>query len=552
MLAETPRIHYSDLWQGIAREVPERTAIITRDGDMTWGQFADESGALARYLVDECGLQTGDAAATLLYNRPEYLTFTWACLATGVAPVALNYRYNAREVRALLVDSDSRALFAPASFAATAAEAAAGLDIPIVIVDDSDSLDDSDGDAHDAPDIASIPGAVRYEDIVAAGGTMPAEAPAGAVLRLYTGGTTGAPKAVEWDLDTLLEARRQSTWAVTGIEPPTTLERAIEIAIDPATPNVVTLPMSPLLHGTAQSMTMGTLSLGGTVVLHARASMDLPEVYRLMTEHRATRLIVAGDALALPLADIAEQHAGLPQVKWIFSSGMRFSDDVKRRLHSLGDLEIIDLLASSEGGPYAFGITKSVDDLPARLVLTPGAVLLDPDYNEISLEAGALGLLGYRGVLPKGYYGDPEKTAKTFLQIRGNRYVVPGDWARSNGDGTIELLGRLSAVVNTGGEKVFPSEVEEVLLEHPSVGDAIVFGLPHPRFGEAVSAMVAPAEGAEIDRDELLDFVASRLAGFKKPRHLFVRETLGRSITGKVELARVKQDALNELQEANV
>jgi acyl-CoA synthetase (AMP-forming)/AMP-acid ligase II len=552
MLAETPRIHYSDLWQGIAREVPERTAIITRDGDMTWGQFADESGALARYLVDECGLQTGDAAATLLYNRPEYLTFTWACLATGVAPVALNYRYNAREVRALLVDSDSRALFAPASFAATAAEAAAGLDIPIVIVDDSDSLDDSDGDAHDAPDIASIPGAVRYEDIVAAGGTMPAEAPAGAVLRLYTGGTTGAPKAVEWDLDTLLEARRQSTWAVTGIEPPTTLERAIEIAIDPATPNVVTLPMSPLLHGTAQSMTMGTLSLGGTVVLHARASMDLPEVYRLMTEHRATRLIVAGDALALPLADIAEQHAGLPQVKWIFSSGMRFSDDVKRRLHSLGDLEIIDLLASSEGGPYAFGITKSVDDLPARLVLTPGAVLLDQDYNEISLEAGALGLLGYRGVLPKGYYGDPEKTAKTFLQIRGNRYVVPGDWARSNGDGTIELLGRLSAVVNTGGEKVFPSEVEEVLLEHPSVGDAIVFGLPHPRFGEAVSAMVAPAEGAEIDRDELLDFVASRLAGFKKPRHLFVRETLGRSITGKVELARVKQDALNELQEANV
>lgn len=540
------RIHYSDLWQGIAREVPERTAIITRDGDMTWGQFADESGAIARYLIDECGLQTGDAAATLLYNRPEYLTFTWACLATGVAPVALNYRYNASEVRALLTDSDSKVLFAPASFGAIAAEATAGLDIPIVIVDDTDA------DPDVRFDVASVPGAVRYDDIVAAGGSMPAEAPAGAVLRLYTGGTTGAPKAVEWDLDTLLEARRQSTWAVTGIEPPETLARAIEIAIDPATPKVVTLPMSPMLHGTAQSMTMGTLSLGGTVVLHAHPSMDLEEAYRLMTENGATRLIVAGDALALPLAEKAEQHDGLPHVKWIFSSGMRFSDEVKRRLHSLGDLEIIDLLASSEGGPYAFGITKSVDDLPARLVLTPGAVLLDEDYNEISLEAGALGILGYRGVLPKGYYGDPEKTAKTFLQIRGHRYVVPGDWARSNGDGTIDLLGRLSAVVNTGGEKVFPTEVEEVLLEHPSVGDAIVFGLPHPRFGEAVSAMVAPAEGAEIDSAELLEFVASRLAGFKKPRHLFVRETLGRSITGKVELARVKEDALRELQEANV
>jgi acyl-CoA synthetase (AMP-forming)/AMP-acid ligase II len=528
------RIHYSDLWQGIARAEPNRTAIITRDEQMTWGRFAAESGALARYLVEECGLRAGDAAATLLYNRPEYLTFTWACLATGVAPVALNYRYTASEVRALLVDSDSRVLVAPSSFAAIALEAVAGLDIPIVVVDDG-------GDP--------IPGAVNYADIVAAGGVLPAEAPAGADMRLYTGGTTGAPKAVVWDLDTLLEARRQSTWAVTGIEPPETLERAIEIAVDPATPKVVTLPMSPMLHGTAQSMTMGTLALGGTVVLHAHPRMDIDEAYRLMTENAATRLIVAGDALALPLADIAERDGGLPHVRWIFSSGMRFSDEVKRRLHSLGDLEIIDLLASSEGGPYAFGITKSVDDLPARLVLTPGAVLLDEEYREISLEKGALGILGYRGVLPKGYYGDPEKTAKTFLEIRGHRYVVPGDWARSNGDGTIDLLGRLSAVVNTGGEKVFPAEVEEALLEHPTVGDAIVFGLPHPRFGEAVSAMVAPAEGAEIDPAELLDFVAERLAGFKKPRHLFVRPTLDRSLTGKVELARVKEDALRELQE---
>lgn len=528
------RIHYSDLWQGIARELPERTAIITRDSEMTWAQFSAESGALARYFVEECGLQTGDAAATLLYNRPEYLTFTWACLAIGVAPVALNYRYTASEVRALLVDSDSKALIAPASFAAVAMEATAGLDIPIIVVDDGGTISD----------------AVRYEDIVATGGSMPAEAPAGADLRLYTGGTTGAPKAVVWDLDTLLEARRQSTWAVNGIEPPTTLERAIAIAVDPATPRVVTLPMSPMLHGTAQSMTMGTLALGGTVVLHARPSMDLAEAYRLLSEHRATRLIVAGDALALPLAEMAELNNGLPHVRWIFSSGMRFSDDVKHRLHSLGDLEIIDLLASSEGGPYAFGITKGIGDLPARLVLTPGAVLLDEQNNEIPLEAGALGILGFRGVLPKGYYGDPVKTAKTFLQIGGRRYVVPGDWARSNGDGTIELLGRLSAVVNTGGEKVFPAEVEQVLLDHPSVGDAIVFGLPHSRFGEAVSAMVSPAEGAEIEPADLLDFVAGRLAGFKKPRHLFVRASLERSLTGKIELARVKEDAMRELQEA--
>lgn len=531
--AGADRIHYSDLWQGIARRVPERIAVVTRDEQVTWGRFAAESGALARWLTDDLGLRVGDAAATLLHNRPEYLTFLWACLGTGVAPVALNYRYTAAEVRALLIDSEAKVLVAASAFAQIATEAAADLGIPIVTIGDG---------APPAP-------ALRYDALVARGGALPERAPAGAELRLYTGGTTGRPKAVVWDMDTLLEARRQSTWAVSGIEPPADLGAAIDIAVSEATPEVVTLPMSPMLHGTAQSMTMGTLALGGTVVLHAHPRMDIDEAYRLIGTHGVTRLIVAGDALALPLADVAEHGGGLPTVKWIFSSGMRFSDEVKKRLHGVGDLEIVDLLASSEGGPYAFGITRSAADLPARLVLTPGTVLLDPQHDEIPLEPGALGILGFRGVLPKGYYGDPAKTAATFLRLRGQRYVVPGDWARVRGDGTIELLGRLSAVVNTGGEKVFPVEVEEVLLTHPSVGDAVVFGLPDPRFGEVVSATVAPAPGARIDVSELIAHVAARLAGFKKPQHVFVRPSLERTPTGKVELARVKEDAVTELRE---
>jgi acyl-CoA synthetase (AMP-forming)/AMP-acid ligase II len=352
-----------------------------------------------------------------------------------------------------------------------------------------------------------------------------------------------------WELDTLLEARKTSTWGIIGASPPGSAEEAVAIATDPATPRVTTLPLSPMLHGTAQSTTMGTLAIGGTVLLHPSPHMDIDEAYRLAMEHRATRLIVAGDALALPLAERAEQGEGLPYVDSILSSGMRFSDEVKRRLHALGDLSIIDILASSEGGPYAFGITRSADDLPAKLVLQPDSVLLDDESNEVTLEAGALGRLAFRGILPKGYYGDPAKTASAFPTIRGRRYVIPGDWARSNGDGTIELLGRLSAVVNTGGEKVFPAEVEHALLSHPSVDDAVVFGLPDRRFGEVVSAMVAPASGATIDVDELRTFVDERLAGYKKPRHIFVRPSLERTLTGKVELARVKEDALRELAE---
>jgi 3-oxocholest-4-en-26-oate---CoA ligase len=263
-----------------------------------------------------------------------------------------------------------------------------------------------------------------------------------------------------------------------------------------------------------------------------------------------TRVIVAGDALALPLVETVERRGtGLAGLRWILSSGMRFSDDVKRRLHSLGDLAIVDMLASSEGGPFAFGVTHGVDELPARLMLTPGTVLLDDDLGEIQAEAGALGILAFRGVLPKGYFRDPAKTAQTFPTIRGTRYIMPGDWARARGDGSVELLGRLSAVVNTGGEKVFPTEVEEALLSHPSVDDAVVFGLPDRRYGEAVSAMIAPVPGAEIDTDALRAYLDERLAGYKKPRHLFVRSSLQRSLTGKVELARVKEDAARELAE---
>ncbi|MGV3714131.1 AMP-binding protein [Pseudolysinimonas sp.] len=526
------RIHYSDLWSGIARAVPDRPAVIAGDDRMSWGRLADEAGALARHLAER-GLRAGDAAATLLYNRPEFLTFFWACLSLGVAPVAINYRYRAVEVRALLLDSDARVLVTPTRFGAVAAEAAEGLDVELVAVDDDGS---------------SVPGATPYSGIVAAGGVLPATAPEGGDLRLYTGGTTGAPKAVVWDLDTLLVARRASTWGLIGLEPPETLAGAVAIAVDPATPATVTLPMSPLLHGTAQSMTLGTLAVGGTVVLQPSASVDVADAHRLIGAHGVTRVIVAGDALALPLADVAEAAGGLPTVRWIYSSGMRFTDPVKRRLHDLGDLTIIDMLAASEGGPFALGVSRSSAEIPAALRLTPGAVLLDEQHRELEPTAGTLGILGFRGILPRGYFRDPVKTAETFLELDGQRYIVPGDWARANGDGTIELLGRLSAVVNTGGEKVFPSEVEQALLAHPDVADAVVYGIPDPRFGEVVSATVAPVPGRELDRDALAAFVGERLAGFKKPRHVFVRESLERGPTGKVELVRVREDALRELE----
>lgn len=524
--------HYSDLWQGIAARQPERPAVVTRDETVSWGRLAREAAAIAHHLRHERGLQPGEAAATTLYNRPEFLAFFWGCLAIGVAPVAINYRYRAGETRELLQDSACRALVFPTSASDVAIEAAAGLDCELIAVDDEERL---------------LPGTVWYSDIVERGGSMPASAPKGAHLRLYTGGTTGSPKAVMWDLDTLLVARRNSTWGLIGVEPPAGLEGAVDIACDESRPQLRTLPVSPLLHGTAQSATMATLAIGGCVVLHASPRSDIDEVVRLARDAKATRLILAGDVLALPIAEAAARAGGLPDVTSVISSGMRLSEDAKTRLHALGDMTVVDMFASSEGGPYALATTTGANDLPSRFVMTPDAVILDEDLEDITDRPGALGLVAFRGVLPNGYWNDPVKTASSFPTLRGRKHLVPGDWVQRREDGSIELLGRGGAVVNTGGEKVFPAEVEAVLIEHPSVADAVVFGLQDAKYGEVVCAAVAPVDGAEIDPDEIVRAVGEQLAGYKKPRHVLVRPSLDRTSTGKINFEGLRREALGAL-----
>jgi 3-oxocholest-4-en-26-oate---CoA ligase len=226
---------------------------------------------------------------------------------------------------------------------------------------------------------------------------------------------------------------------------------------------------------------------------------------------------------------------------------MRFGDDAKRRLHDLGVTSIVDLLASTEAGPFAVTTTTSAADLPGRPRLLPGAVVLDERDRDVSARPGATGVLGLRGTLPAGYHGDEAKTRETFRLIDGARHVVVGDWARVLDGGFIELLGRGSSVVNTGGEKVYPAEVEEALLSHPAIADAVVVGVPDPRFGEIVAAVAVP-RGAPPSDDALRAHLDERLAGYKKPRRIRFRADLERSPHGKLDLARVR-DWLTEDQD---
>lgn len=522
--------HYSSIWQAIGERDPDRTAVVTRSRTMTYGELAAEAGALARTLRD-AGLRPGDAVMIDMYNRPEYLVALYACFSSGYAPVLVNFRFRAPELAQLLDDSTPSAILFPGSLGDVVVEALAitGRASVTTLV----RVDDGDGDA--------IDGALAYDEVVATPGELPAQPPEGGELRIYTGGTTGRPKAVVWPAEVILDVQDYTIYRSIGLPSPSTLDDAVETALAPDTPRVALLPLAPFMHGTALFNAINALAIGGSVVIPDARRLDALDGVRLANEQRATRLIVAGDVVALPLVEAAEElGVRLETVTSVMSSGMRFSEEVKRRLHAIGDLEILDLLAATEGGPFAVNVTRSADELPGRLQLMPGAVVFDADMNEVQGTPGARGILAFRGSLPTGYHGDEAKTRESFPVIDGVRHVMPGDWAEVLEGGAIELLGRGSSVVNTGGEKVYPAEVEEAILEHPAAHDAVVFGAPDPRYGERVVAVVELEPGASLTFEELTTHLNAHVAGYKRPKQVAFVASLERTPHGKLDMKRMR------------
>ena len=533
------RAPYSDLWQGVARAVPERIAMVTAAGEeWTYARVTAEAAAFAATLRRH-GVGPGERVAILLYNRPEFLVVFFACLAIGATPTPMNFRFRAGELRELLDDSDAAALVFPASAADTVAAALAGaarLPLAVHIAD----TDDAD----------AVPG-IPWQEAVAAPGELPPSAPDDGELWIYTGGTTGRPKAVRWNVGDMFAAQLTPTYAMAGLPFPTTLEEAVAIAVDAATPRVATLPLVPLMHGTALTTSMNTFSLGGTVLITSSAAFDPDAALDLAATHGANRLIVAGDAIVLPLVAAAQRRGiRLPALQVVQSSGMRFSAEAKRGLHAIAPVTIFDMLASTEGGLFAVTTTTGAHDLPGRPRLVPTATVRDAEGREVQDSPGAVGVLAQRGALPLGYHGDEEKTRAAFPLIDGVRHVIPGDWVRVLDDRHIELLGRGSGVINTGGEKVYPQEVEDALMAHPGVGDAAVVGVPDDRFGEIVTAVVVRRDPL-VTAEDLVDHVGAVLAGYKKPRHILFLGALERTPTGKVVLERLREQVIADRARAD-
>ncbi|WP_188078944.1 AMP-binding protein [Actinotalea subterranea] len=541
------RANYATIWDAVARAVPDRPAVVAGGRTVTYAEFEETAARLAATFVEH-GLGVDSTVAIFMYNRAEYLTTLYAAYKIGAIPVNINFRYHGGELAYLLEVARPAALVFPTSLAEAVRDAADRVGLPglVLHVPDGDAPA-GPGGRGPVPDDAPEP--VPGVPFASALGRPPlAPRPLGPEHKIFmfTGGTTGRPKAVVWTHGNLFDSQQFSIYASLPVEPPTTLDDVTRIAARADLPRTVCLPLPPMMHATALFNVMNAMVLGGTVVFLPTARFDPRAALRAIEEHGVTRLIVAGNAVVGPLVDVLDAADGpvadISSLGTVLSSGMVWSDELKRRLiaHAPG-ATLIDIIGSSEGGPFAYGVVRGPQDLPCRPRLAPGAVVLSPERTEVQDVVGAIGTLAYRGAMPLGYHDDPERTAQTYPVIDGVRYVMPGDYVQVLGDGYVEMLGRGSAVVNTGGEKVYPGEVEEALLAVPDVVDAVVFGLPDPRWGEVVTAMVVTAPGSPITAQQIQDAVGERLAGYKKPRRLYLVDELERSPSGKVDMRALRR-----------
>ncbi|HLZ83895.1 MAG TPA: acyl-CoA synthetase [Caulobacteraceae bacterium] len=531
--------NYADLWEAIAEAVPERPAQVHGPRTLSWRDFDRRADALARHLL-EAGLQHQSKVAAYLYNGPEYLETYYAAFKAGLAPANTNYRYVADELIYLFDNADAEAVVFHSAFSETVELIRGRLPKVRTWVAVGET-------GHPVPSFAADYDALVSRD------TGRTQAPWGRsgddVLILYTGGTTGMPKGVMWRQDDLFNVLGGGGNLLMDIPPLSTIGEAGERAraSDPGT----MIAAAPLMHGTAQFTGVMTLTTGGTVACLPSRHFDAHEFWNEAERLRATGAAIVGMAFAAPLLEALERNPGrwdLSGLRRLGSSGVMWSMENKQGLlQHLPDCVIFDSFGSSEAvGMGASSSSAGAMTDTAKFMVGPNGAVFTEDGRRVEPGSGERGLVAVSGFLPVGYYKDPEKTARTFREFEGRRWSVPGDFATVEADGSLKLLGRGSQVVNTGGEKVFPEEVEEALKRYPGVRDAAVVGVPDQRFGERICAVVDFAGEAAPTLADLSAHVREHLAGYKAPREL-VLAPITRAPNGKLDYRAMRALALDRL-----
>ena len=532
---------FADVWEAVADANPDAPAQRHGDAVTSWRTFDRIADGVAAMLLGQ-GLVRQDKVALYLHNGPEYMQAAFACLKAALVPVNTNYRYLGDELAELWRNADAAAVVFHGAFAprieairARCAGVRAWLHV-------------DDGSGPCPPWAQPWSGAAARAD-------ARVRAPWGRsgddLILIYTGGTTGRPRGVMW--------RQHDLFLVSNTcgDPPQAdlagIERRVRRALADGVAAPVGLPAAPLMHGTAFVFAATVLNRGGTLVTLPGPGFDAARLLDAITAERVTDLCFVGDAFGRPIVDALDaqpQRWSVRSLRAVSSSGMAWSADNKARLlvHA-PDAVLIDFLNSSE----ASGMGRSVASRRrapegARFRLGEHAFVVDEQLRPIAPGSGTVGRVAVRGRVPLGYHKDPQKTAATFPVIDGVRCAIPGDYAVVEADGSIRLLGRGSVSINTGGEKVYPDEVEACIKELPGVRDALVVGVPDERFGERVAALVEPVDAALAPAPAAVGaHVAARLAGHKVPRAVLIVDSIGRGPNGKADYPAARRRLLATL-----
>jgi acyl-CoA synthetase (AMP-forming)/AMP-acid ligase II len=539
--------------------VPDRPAIRWRGTTVTHRDLTRRSRLVANLLVER-GLgnvtersqlepwQSGqDFVGVYLRNRPEYLEAILASFKARCVPFNINYRYRADEIGQLFTEAPPKALFYEADLAGIVAELQPGLPPGIVLIEVTSSLPD-------APGGASLSGAVAYDEVVRSGQASPVPVVASPddLYVVFTGGTTGQPKAVMWrQADAVVSALHGPSKSASDPRP---TRDAIVDELSP--PNRIVLPAAPFMHGGGQWTALGNLLNGATVVIQDVVHrLEPADIWSTVERERVSLLMITGNAYGVPLVDeLARAAYDLRSLRVILTGAVAMTDDVKSSLlRSLPGVRIVETIGASESGTHLQSSTKDPQATPTVYEPSPDTVVLNEDRSAY-LQPGdpEPGWLARVGQIPLGYLGDRERTEATFPSLNGVRHAVVGDRALLLADGRIEFLGRESATINSGGEKIFNEEVEKAIASFPEVYDVVVTGRDHPRWGQEVVALVQLRPGALLDADQLKERVSQRLARYKVPRRVVFVDEIPRSHVGKADYvwARARAAALSPAGEA--
>jgi acyl-CoA synthetase (AMP-forming)/AMP-acid ligase II len=508
----------ADLFEHSVDNFGDREYLVADGKRRTYAEMEARANQLAHHLAGQ-GIGPGDHVGIYGVNSAEWVESLWAIFKLRAVWININYRYVEDELAYLFGNADLKAL-----------------------IHDADFSDRVAGVADHMPELRHrlIIGSA-YEDALAAASPDRDFGPRSPDDRyiLYTGGTTGMPKGVVWRHEDVLFALGGGIDILSGDRaqaPGDLVARGRKLGFA-----LTFLPIAPLMHGATQWAVMGQSFQGHRVVLLSQ--FDPHEVWRLVEAEKANSILMTGDAMARPLIEaLAEEPSAsrdLSSILSLSSTAAIFSPSLKDQfLDRFPNVTITDAVGSSEGGANGVVVVeKGRTAMRGGPTVSPvqGTVVLDDDLRPVAPGSGVIGRVARSGDIPLEYYGDPVKTAATFVEVDGTRYVIPGDLAMVEADGSVTLLGRGAQSINSGGEKIFPEEVEAAVKSHPAVYDAVVVGVPDERWGQRVAAVVQPRPGATADLASVQAHCRTKIAGYKVPRELHVVERMQRSPSGKAD-----------------